>query len=146
MQCSEIMKHDVKSLSMQDTVHTAARAMQDFNVGFLPVCDDQQHVIGTITDRDLATRVLAANLTASTQVADVMTREVVTCRPDDDLVHAEQLMSDNHKSRIVLIDPAGRLVGVISLSDIVQFEKSARAADTMRRISEREARPQSPIR
>lgn len=142
MQCSDIMKRDVKILGARDTAHTAARAMQDFNIGFMPVCDDQLHVVGTITDRDLALRIVGANLTASTPIVDVMTREAVTCRPGDDLVRAEQLMSDNHKSRIVVVDDSGRLVGVISLSDIVQFEKSARAADTMRRISEREARPQ----
>jgi CBS domain-containing protein len=135
------MKRDVKCLNMHDTVHTAARAMQDFNIGFLPVCDEQQHVVGTVTDRDLAVRVLGANLTASTPIADVMTRDVVSCRAGDDLHDAEQQMASHRKSRLVIVDDGGRLCGVISLSDIAQFEKSARAADTLRKVSEREARP-----
>jgi CBS domain-containing protein len=141
MRCSDIMKSDVKCLNLHDTAHTAARAMQDFNIGFLPVCDPQRRVVGTVTDRDLALRVLGTNLTAATPVTEVMTREVVSCGPDDDLHAAEQQMASRRKSRLLIIDDGGRLCGVISLSDIAQFEKSARAADTMRKVSEREARP-----
>jgi CBS domain-containing protein len=135
------MKRDVKCLTERDTVHTAARSMADNNIGFMPVCDDDGKVVGTVTDRDLALRVLGANLTSATQVCDVMTREVVSCDADDDLVDAEKRMAEHRKSRMLICDPDGKPIGVISLSDIAQFEKSARAADTMRKVSEREARP-----
>jgi CBS domain-containing protein len=108
-------------------------------VGFLPVCDQSKKVLGTITDRDIAIRVLAENRPAKTSVAEVMTREVVACRPEDDIRVAEHMMSQNHKSRIICLDDAGRLAGVISLSDLAQHD-GARAARTMKEVSERESK------
>ncbi|HZA49460.1 MAG TPA: CBS domain-containing protein, partial [Myxococcaceae bacterium] len=59
MRCEEIMKKDVECVSPQDTVQAAAKRMRDENIGFLPVCDQSKKVQGTVTDRDLAIRVLA---------------------------------------------------------------------------------------
>ena len=140
MRCEEIMKRDVKCVSPRDIVEDAACRMRDENVGFLPVCDESKNVLGTLTDRDIAIRAVAGKKPGSTLVEDVMTREVVCCRPGDDLQKAEQLMADNHKSRIICTDERGCLVGVISLSDIAQHEGGARASDTLRQVSEREAR------
>ncbi|HZA13106.1 MAG TPA: CBS domain-containing protein, partial [Myxococcaceae bacterium] len=139
MRCEEIMKTDVECVSPQDTAQAAAKRMRDENIGFLPVCDQSKKVQGTITDRDLTIRLLADGRPATTQVKDVMTREVVAIRPQDDLRKAEELMSKNHKSRIMCVDEGGRLVGVISLSDIAQREEAGRAAQTLRNVSEREA-------
>lgn len=140
MRCKDIMKRDVECVSPRDPVEAAAVRMKEENVGFLPVCDASTKVLGTLTDRDLALRVVAARKPASTPVEDVMTREVVACRPDDDIRDAERAMTENHKSRIMCCDEAGRLVGVISLSEIAQHESGRRASETLRGISEREAR------
>lgn len=139
MQCEEIMKRDVECVSPHDTVQTAAKRMRDENVGFLPVCDSSNNVIGTVTDRDLAIRVLAEGWEASCAIDDVLTREVVACRPEDDLDTAEALMAKHQKSRIMCVDDDGRLAGVISLSDIAQQETGS-ASETLRSVSEREAR------
>jgi CBS domain-containing protein len=144
MRCQELMKTDVECVSPQDTVQVAARKMRDHNVGFLPVCDQSKKVLGTITDRDIVIRVVAENRPASTPVSECMTREVVACRPEDDVRKAEQLMAQNHKSRIMVIDEAGRLVGVISLSDLAQHDKG-HAAQTMKEVSERESK-KTPLR
>jgi CBS domain-containing protein len=140
MRCEEIMKKDVECMSPQDTVQAAARRMRDENVGFLPVCDRSQKVLGVVTDRDLAMRILAEGKPPSTRVEEVMSREAIACRPDDDLRKAEELMVKNHVSRMLCDDTEGHLVGVISLSDIAQREESGRAAKTMRGVTERETR------
>ncbi|HYI02892.1 CBS domain-containing protein [Hyalangium sp.] len=140
MRCEELMKKDVQCVSPRDTVEDAAIRMRDENVGFLPVCDQAKKVLGTLTDRDIVVRVIAARTPANTPIETVMTREIVACRPQDDIQKAEQLMMQNHKSRIMCIDDSGRLVGVISLSDLAQHEDAARALDMLRRISEREVR------
>ncbi len=140
MLCRDLMKTELECVSPADTVEDAAARMRDENLGFLPVCDESRKVLGTITDRDLAIRVVASAQPASTLVEDVMTREVVSCRPDDDLQQAQQHMAENHKSRIMCLDKSGYLVGVISLSDIIQSEQGAGAADTLRKVSEREVR------
>ena len=139
MRLQEIMKVKVEVVSPQDTVQASACRMRDENIGFLPVCDQAKKVFGTITDRDLAIRVLANGSPPSTRVEEVMTHEVVSCRPDDELRKVEELMAKNHKSRMVCLDSNGRLAGVISLSDIAQADMG-RASQTLRQVSEREAR------
>lgn len=140
MRCEEIMKRDLECVSPQDKVDTAASKMRDQNVGFLPVCEQDMKVLGTLTDRDIAIRVVAEKRGGDVLVKDVMSNEVVTCHMHDDLRKAEDLMAKNHKSRIMCIDDDNRLVGVISLSDIAQHERGARAASTLKKVSERETR------
>jgi CBS domain-containing protein len=114
--------------------------MRDQNVGFLPVCEQRTKPVGTITDRDIAIRVVAEDKPNTTPVDQVMTSEVISARPDDDLQTAQELMAKHHKSRIMCVDDRGMLVGVISLSDIAQHEDQGRASRTLREVSEREAR------
>lgn len=134
------MKKNVQCVTPQDTVQFAARTMRDNNVGFLPVCDDSNTVVGTLTDRDLAVRLVAENKPNTTAVHDVMSREVVGCNPQDELQRAEELMGQRHKSRIVCIDAKGKLLGVISLADIAQYD-TKNVAKTIQEVSRREARP-----
>ncbi|MFO0593171.1 MAG: CBS domain-containing protein [Polyangiaceae bacterium] len=120
MQCESIMKRKIECVSPEDRVEAAARRMRDEDIGFLPVCDNEGKVIGTLTDRDIAVRVVADDKPASTHVEEVMSHEVVACRPDADLEEAKQLMASHHKSRILCIDTLGHLAGIISLSDLAQ--------------------------
>ena len=140
MLCEEIMKRDVECLLAQDTAQEAAKKMRDTNVGFLPVCDPGGKVVGTLTDRDLALRLVAENRSSTVVAAEIMTREVVACRPSDDIAKAEQVMGQKHKSRILCIDEQGKLRGVISLSDIAQHEDAARVGQTVKQVTERETR------
>jgi CBS domain-containing protein len=141
MRCGDIMKKDVICIDRDDTVQLAARKMRDSNVGFLPICERGGKVVGTLTDRDIAVRCDAEGLPSPTcRVEDVMTAHVVSCRADDDLVMAETLMAEHHKSRIVVTNADGYLQGVLSLSDIVQLEGPRRAAETIRKVTSREAR------
>jgi CBS domain-containing protein len=140
MRCEVIMKKDVECVSPQDAAEIAARRMRDENIGFLPVCDQSRAVLGTLTDRDIAIRLVAENKPASTQVGDLMTREVIACRPQDDVEEAEKLMSRHQKSRIMCIDESNRLVGILSLSDIARYDRTGLASETLRGITEREAR------
>lgn len=138
MLCEEIMKKKVESVGQDEAVLVAADKMRKANVGFLPVCDDDGNVVGTLTDRDIAIRLVAENLPAKTLVRNVMTNDVVACRPNDDVHYCEELMATKQVSRIVCCDERGKLQGVISLSDIAEWE-SDRAVDTLRRVSAREA-------
>jgi CBS domain-containing protein len=140
MLCEDIMQHPVKWIAEDDTARTAARLMRDENIGFLPVCDQSGRVVGTLTDRDLAIRVIAEDLPAGAKVREVMTRELVTCKAKDELGWAEQLMSGRHKSRIVCIDEGGHLTGIISIADVAKHDEGPRVARTLRQILERETR------
>jgi CBS domain-containing protein len=141
MLCKQIMKRDIACVTNDDAIQTAAAKMRADNIGFLPVCDATGRVVGTLTDRDIALRIVADARPVSTSVDEVMTREVVACSPSDDVHRAEQLMGRHKKSRIICTDDDGRPVGVISLSDIAQHESSEQTARTMRRVTMREVHP-----
>jgi CBS domain-containing protein len=139
MKLREIMKSDASCVSPEDTIQDAARQMKEENIGFLPVCDDSEKVLGTITDRDIAVRVVAEGKPWDTKVQDVMSRDVVSARAEDDIADAESLMSSAQKSRLIVTDGNGILEGVISLSDLTKNDSDS-GARTMRKVTTREAR------
>lgn len=138
MFCKEIMRPPL-ACGESESAESAARLMRDHGMGFVPVVDAAGHAVGVLTDRDLAMRVLAAGLPATTPCARVMSRELVTCRPDDTLRRAEEKMREAQKWRIVVADGAGVCVGVISLSDVAQAEGAARTGAVLHDVLEREA-------
>lgn len=140
MRCSEIMKRDMECASPSDTVESAAMTMRSQNVGFVPVCNEDHQVLGTLTDRDIAIRLVADDKPSDTPVQEIMTADCVACRPEDDLAIAAQTMAEHHKSRIMCLDDDDRLVGIISLSDIAQQGDDSASA-TLRQVAHREAKP-----
>ena len=139
MRCSEVMKTNIACCSPDDPVVEAATMMRDENVGFIPICDDSRKVQGTLTDRDIAIRLVAERRGLETPCRDVMTKKSVSCMPEQDLRDALEQMKRHHVARILCVDGAGTLVGVISLSDIAQQASNRRVADAMRGVTEREA-------
>ncbi|MBI5546931.1 MAG: CBS domain-containing protein [Deltaproteobacteria bacterium] len=142
MNCNDIMKKAVLFLNRDDTVQAAAKLMADANIGFLPVCDSGK-CIGTLTDRDIVLRLVCFDRPASTRVGDIMTHDVVACSPWDSVETAAQTMADNQVSRLLINDEDGRLVGIISLSDLPRAS-AEKAFEAFREISERESAPSSP--
>jgi CBS domain-containing protein len=139
MLCQDLMKSEVECFRTTDSVREIARCMRDMNVGFVPICGQDGRPLGTITDRDIAIRVCAEDRRASeVRAGDVMTHETVTSRTTDDIAEAERLMAGHHKSRIMVVNGEGRLVGVISLSDLAELDER-RAVETLRAVAEREA-------
>src|SRR5207253_3180396 len=131
---------DVALVHESERAWAAAALMRDRNVGFLPVCDQDGRVIGTITDRDIAVRVVADGVSSDRNVGEVMTAAVFSVHPDDDLARAEQLMEAEHVSRIVVVDGDGKLAGVISLSDVADRERVERAGEVFTEVAARETR------
>jgi CBS domain-containing protein len=136
MQCEDLMHEDVECARGDDDARTVARRMKERDIGFIPVCDDEKRVIGTITDRDLAIRLVAEGKPGSTRASDLMTRQVVACRGTDDIGEAERLMAKHQKSRILCVDDEEHLIGVITLADISQEEEPDRVGDTIRHVKQ----------
>jgi CBS domain-containing protein len=137
MRCDEVMSRSVAVVGIDDTLQKAAGIMRERRVGFLPVCDPDGRAIGAITDRDLVVRGLADSGDASTRVDAVMTRDVMSCGPEDDLALAEALMGERHRSRVMVCDDDGGVLGVISLSDVGRREVSTQAGATLRAVTSR---------
>ena len=138
MLCKDVMRRPVEVIGEAETAEVAAHKMRDANVGFLPVVSESKRVIGVLTDRDLAMRVCAENTKPSkARVGKIMSREPICCQSNDELRRAQQLMSLYHRSRIVVLDAAGELAGVISLADIAA-QGEPFAAETLREVARRE--------
>jgi CBS domain-containing protein len=135
------MKTDIESAWIMDATADVAERMRVRGVGFVPVCNDAGEVVGTITDRDIAIRLVAARLPYGTPVHRVMSTGPVTCSPEDSLAFAEDLMRRAHKSRMICIDDRLRPVGIISLSDVADADYAWRAGRVLRDVSWREEHP-----
>ena len=121
MRAKEIMTGSPRCVSTSDNVGAAAKLMRDADCGSIPVVDDATgKVVGMVTDRDLAVRVLAKDRGTDTAVTDVMTGYPFTARPDDDLRHVEKLMAEHQVRRVPVVDGEGQCVGIISQGDIAR--------------------------
>ena len=121
MICSEIMTRDPECCLPSDSVMRAAQLMKSEDVGPIPIVDDRDgmKLAGIVTDRDLAIKVVAeARDPKTTQVEEVMSEGLVTCRENDDIRTVLQLMQDNQVRRIPVVDQSDHLVGIIAQADV----------------------------
>lgn len=137
MKLRQIMTSPVIRISPQETVAVAARTLNRYNIGALPVCGSDGRLCGLVTDRDLVTRCLAAGREpGSTTVREVMTTRVVAARPDMDAALAAGLMGREQIRRLPVME-GGRLCGMVSLGDLAAWEDTAmNAGDALAEISE----------
>ena len=104
-----------------DTVGQAARVMRRERLGSIPVISDDRSrsLIGIISDRDLAIKVVAESRDPNhTQIFDVMTRTIFACRNTDDLTTAIKAMREHQIRRLPVVDCEGHIIGVISQADV----------------------------
>ena len=121
MICSEIMTKNPECCLPTDSVMKAAQLMKSEDVGPIPIVDDKdgKTLTGIVTDRDLAIKVVAeARDPKTTQIEEVMSEGLVTCRDNDDVRSVLKLMQDNQVRRIPVVDKNDHLVGIIAQADV----------------------------
>lgn len=112
------MARYVEFIGADDLVRQAAVMMGELDVGALPV-GSEDRLEGIITDRDILYRVVARGLDCSTvRVRDALSRPVITCREDDSLQVAMDLMAANHIRRLAVQDAGGKVTGWLTLGDL----------------------------
>ncbi|MCQ3034568.1 CBS domain-containing protein, partial [Pseudomonas syringae] len=127
-------------LTETDTVLKAATVMAEAGIGFLPICDARRRVIGVVTDRDLATRVLTKKVAPETTSAALfMSSPAITCLETTDIREAEQLMAEEQKARLVITSADGSFVGVLSLVDLIEHAPGRESLQTVQAVLWREA-------
>lgn len=136
MKVKEIMSAKVIGIREHETAEVAARTLEHYNIGALPVYGLGGTVCGMITDRDLVTRCIAANREPSkTTVGQIMTNRLTSVTPDTEVATAAALMGRHQIRRLPVIEN-GRLCGMVSLKDLAIREESAMdAADALTDIS-----------
>lgn len=134
MQIADIMTRDPQSVQPGDTLQAAAQAMDELNVGVLPVCRDGQ-LVGMLTDRDIVVRSTAAGQDPrGTKVAEAMTAMVHSVRVSASLLEAVSIMQEFQLRRVPVLDAADRLAGIVSLGDLADAG-TPEAAATLEVIS-----------
>jgi len=121
MKVSECMTRNVRLCGPNDTIQDAARTMKQIDAGLLPVGEDDR-LIGTITERDIVLRALAAGLPYETPVREVMSPGVKYCFDSDKLEDVATQMGEEKLRRILVLDKDKRLVGIVSLGDVAKYE------------------------
>lgn len=135
MRAGEVMTTGVVAVRPDATVREAASMMDDLNVGALPVCDGRR-LVGIITDRDITVRATADGMRPdTTPVHAVMTDDVCWCFADDSVEEIEREMAHRQIRRMPVVDRRKRLVGMLTLGDLVT-DRAPGTENTLRSISE----------
>jgi CBS domain-containing protein len=128
----------------QDTTQKAAELMKSGNVGAIPVIENEEtkKLIGIVTDRDLTLKIVALGRNSKTRkVEAVMTRDVVTCHPGDDLQKALDAMSAQQLRRLPVVDNDNQIVGIISQADVAtRVDQPEKTAEMVKEISQSAAK------
>jgi CBS domain-containing protein len=120
---SEVMTTRPRAVEPQTSVREAARLMESEDVGSLPIVQEGARLVGVVTDRDIAVRVVGRGLDAEeTTVADIASRDVLTLTPDDDLEDALTLMARAQVRRVPVVVREGELVGIVSQADVARSD------------------------
>jgi CBS domain-containing protein len=138
--CDEVMtKYPVCCLPT-DSAATAAEVMKSGNFGSIPVIENEQtqKLVGIVTDRDLAMKIVAEGRDAkSTNVDAVMTRTVVTCFAGDDVQLALDAMAEHQLRRIPVVDREKKIVGIITQADVAtRINQPEKTAEMVKEISQ----------
>ena len=134
MKVSEAMTRDVRVASPDETIRQAAKTMASLDAGVLPV-GENDHLIGMITDRDIAIRGIAQGKGPKAKVRDVMTEDVKYCFDDQEVEEVMRNMADIQVRRLPVLNRDKRLVGILSLGDIAISPDSKDAGEALRGIS-----------
>jgi CBS domain-containing protein len=102
------------------TLRAVARRLWEEGVGAATVVDDQDHVIGVVSERDIVARLAQGGDADTTTAEQAMTRTVVSARPDDRLLDVVFLMTDAGVRHIPVIDEHGEITGMVSIRDVVR--------------------------
>lgn len=128
MNISEVMAREVRISTPDDNLQTAARLMDEYDVGLLPVGENDR-LVGMLSDRDITVRAVAQGISPQEgKVRDVMTSDVKYIHDDESVEEAARNMSDLQVRRLPVVDGDNRLVGIVSLGDLSLSEEECAGA------------------
>jgi CBS domain-containing protein len=119
--CRDVMTSNLTCCTSKDTVHVVAQSMKAQDVGAMPVVETHEDrlLVGIVTDRDLALKVVAEGRDPrKTKVEDVMSSKMVVCKVDEDWQIALDAMTMHQLRRMPVVDNQGRIVGIIAQADV----------------------------
>lgn len=134
-QLRDLMSRNVNVINPDTTIEEAAKKMRDGGFGMMPVGEDDR-MIGTISDRDIAIRAVAEGKDPLTKVRDVMSEGVTWVYEDESVEDAAMIMSERQVRRLPVVNRDKRLVGIVALGDFaVESSEIRPAAEALSGIS-----------
>lgn len=134
MKVRDKMTRNVRLIGPEATIRKAAHTMAECDAGALPVAKDD-HLVGMVTDRDIAVRAVAKGKGLETKVQEVMTSDIKYCFEDEDLGHVARNMGEQQVRRLPVMNRDKRLVGILSLGDVAMGEGPHPAGEAVSGIS-----------
>ncbi len=138
--CSEVMTREPACCEPGASIVEVASTMKREDVGSVPVVEshEDKKLIGIVTDRDLVVKVLAGGSAVDrATVRDAMTANPASCRENDDVTKAVQLMSERQVRRMPIVDDSGRLTGIIAQADVAtRMNRDETTGELVEAISE----------
>jgi len=138
MKAQEIMTRDPACVTPDTNVREAVQLMQKEDVGLIPVVESEssRRLVGVITDRDVAIRVVGDGRPADGQVREFMSESVHTAKEDEDVDAVMRLMGNEQIRRVPIVDERGGIVGIVSQADVAREGADAERVDrTLEKIS-----------
>lgn len=120
MKIYEIMSSKVVTLSKNNSILDAMKAMKKNNISFL-IIEENKKILGSITEHDIFLN-LTKELSVSTNIEKIMKKYVLTINENDHIIEASDLMARCLTTKLAVIDNDRNLVGVLTLSDIARNE------------------------
>ncbi|MBU4433710.1 MAG: CBS domain-containing protein [Alphaproteobacteria bacterium] len=136
MKVSDAMTSQVSTAAPTDTIRKVAQTMAHIDSGAVPIVENGK-VIGLITDRDIVLRVVAEGRSFDSPVSEAMSEgDVQSILADDNLADASAKMANHQIRRLVVLDEAGKLTGILSLGDVAKDYGAKQVGKTLEDISE----------
>jgi CBS domain-containing protein len=124
------------TIDADQTVEYAARMLKQEDVGLAPIVEGQR-LVGTVTDRDIAVRVVAEGKDPKTvKVREIASRDLITIDPQQDLDEALRLMASHQVRRLPVVEEDGRVVGVLAQADVAEHAKEKKVGEMVEEISQ----------
>jgi CBS domain-containing protein len=137
MRCEEIMTRNPATCPADATCEQAAKLMAERDIGFVPVVDQSGKALGVLTDRDIVVKCIARGGDCKTEkLQGLVGNDIIAVEPSDDVSKAKDLMAMHKVQRILVCDPSGKPVGVISLQDLAESDEEQEVGSTVREVKE----------
>jgi len=136
MKVSDAMTTQVSVARPSDTIRQVAETMAKVDSGVVPVVEDGK-VVGLITDRDIVLRVVAEGRSFDSAISEVMSDgDVLSVKEDDVLADATAKMANNQVRRLIVLNDAGDLTGILSLGDVAKDYGAKQVGKALEEISQ----------
>ena len=131
----EAMTSNPATIEPETSAQDAARTMKTEDVGSLPIVEGDR-LVGVVTDRDIAIRIVAEGKSADTTVGEIASKDVVTVDPQQSLEEAARLMAEHQVRRLPVTEEDGKLVGILAQADLAQSGHDSLTGEVVQQISQ----------